>query len=48
MLDRVRNEFRNEVQKRLSGRPDVVAALFEAIDDSATQLKANNGKSATG
>lgn len=38
MLNKARKEMKNEVQRRLVGKPEVVAALFEAIDSSANNL----------
>lgn len=41
MLNRARQEMKNEVQRRLIGKPDVVNALFEVIDASASDMGVN-------
>ena len=41
MLNKARNEMKNEVQRRLIGKPDIIHALFEVIDASADNLERN-------
>lgn len=41
MLNKARAELRTEVQRRLVGKPEVVAALFEVIDGATETAKRN-------
>lgn len=39
VLNRVRQELKTEVQRRLVGKPEVVSALFEAIDSATSKME---------
>lgn len=41
MLNKARKEMRSEVQRHLIGKPEIVAALFEIIDNVADRLERN-------
>lgn len=41
MLNKARREMKDEVQRRLVGKPEIVNALFEIIDNSANALERN-------